>query len=78
MQKLFSKQATSETGLDEFSLTENESDTSVPHEPLTFWIPTEYKSKYDQIQSRSRRRFGKHLKEILKRAIDKIELEDAG
>jgi hypothetical protein len=40
-------------------------------EGITFWIPLEYKEKYDLLQTRTKQRFGKVLKEIIKRSIDR-------
>lgn len=46
------------------------------NKPLTFWLPDEYKAKYDLLQERTKRKFGKLLKEVLKRSIDRVEVED--
>lgn len=40
--------------------------------PITFWITETYKKKYDIIQTKSRRRLGKLLTEIITQSIDKI------
>lgn len=42
-----------------------------PKVPVTFWIPVEYKAEYDLYQLDSSGRFGKKLKEVLLRAIDR-------
>ena len=49
-------------------------DTSGPvgRTPITFWLPKEYKEKYEFLQERSRRGFSKKLQEVLKRSIDKV------
>lgn len=44
-------------------------------EPITLWIPEEYKAKYDFLQDKTKRRFGKFLKEVLIKSIDKVEIE---
>jgi hypothetical protein len=44
---------------------------------LTLWVPAEYKDKFDRIQARSGRKFGKYLKKLLIQSIDKVKLEDA-
>lgn len=41
---------------------------------ITIWLPDEYKIKYDLLQERTKRRFGKLVKELLKKSIDKIDL----
>lgn len=43
--------------------------------PVTFWIPQEYKSKYAEIQERTNGKLGKILKEVIKKSIDRAELE---
>lgn len=40
--------------------------------PVTFWLPIEYKEKYDTLQGLSRYKFGKLLKEVFKKTIDKV------
>lgn len=40
--------------------------------PITFWLPVAYKNKFDVIQQKSRRIFGKRLKEVIKKSIDKV------
>lgn len=40
--------------------------------PVSIWLQPEYKSKYDELQSRSDKKFGKLVQEILKKAIDSI------
>jgi len=46
---------------------------SVQRQAITIWVPDEYKAKYDMLQERSKRKFGKLIKELLKRAIDKFD-----
>lgn len=48
---------------------------SEPRQAITIWVPSEYKTKYDMIQSASKRQFGKLVRELLKKSIDKIDLE---
>lgn len=42
---------------------------------VTIWLDPEYKSKYDRIQEKSQRRFGKKLRELVRAAIDRCETE---
>lgn len=57
--------------LENFDLSLSEDGSCPDDEPVTFWIPAEYKAKFDQLQRRSKRKFGKLVKEILKYSIDK-------
>lgn len=41
--------------------------------PVTFWIPMETKDKYARIQAKTRRRFGKKIKEVLIASIDRFD-----
>lgn len=43
--------------------------------PITFWLPEEYKMKYELIQNKSKRKLGKLLQKVLMKSIDKIDLE---
>lgn len=40
---------------------------------ITVWIPLEYKIKYDALQNKTGRKFGKLLQEVLKKSIDQAE-----
>lgn len=60
---------------DDFDLSDINTEDPEPKQPITLWLPVEYKLKFDLIQQRSKKRFGKHLKEVLKRSIDKIDIE---
>lgn len=61
--------------LEGFDFSDPGSEQSVPPKGITFWVPAEYKAKYMAIQEKSGRRFGRVLKEILLRSIDKVEIE---
>jgi hypothetical protein len=61
--------------LENFELDNAPSWDKKTHQALTFWIPVEHKEKYDQIQFRSKKRFGKLLKEVLKKSIERFDLE---
>lgn len=37
---------------------------------VTIWLPSEYKSRYDELQKQSGRRFAKKARELLMAAID--------
>ena len=61
--------------LKEFDLSSADKNGSVKLEPVTFWLPSDYKIKYDLLQSKSKSRFGKLLKEVLKRSIDTVGVD---
>ena len=41
-----------------------------------FWIPKEHKAKYEKIQRSTDRKFGKAIQELIKQAIEKVQLEE--
>lgn len=45
--------------------------------PVTVWIPSEYKVKYDLVQDRSRKKFSRVLREVFMRAIDKVYVDES-
>lgn len=42
---------------------------------VAFWIPLDYKLKYDLLQGRTKQRFGKKLKELVIKSIDRMDIE---
>lgn len=50
---------------------------SVDKKPITQWLPVDYKEKYDQLQSKTKSRFGKEIQKMIMKAID-ITAEKAG
>lgn len=50
----------------------SEKPQSTQRQSITIWIPEEYKAKYELLQGKTRQRFGKKLKEVVKMSIDKI------
>lgn len=48
------------------------SDQKAQSKTVTFWIPLEYRDKYDEIQRQSNGKFGKLLKEVIKRSIERV------
>lgn len=44
--------------------------------PVTIWLPLEYKAKYDLLQHRTRNKFGKVVRQMLKQALDKVRLDE--
>lgn len=55
--------------LNNFEMTTKEA--SGDKKPITFWIPENYKIKYDDIQKKSNSTFGKKIRELVLIAIDK-------
>lgn len=39
---------------------------------VNIWIPEEYREKFQELQNRSKRRFGKKVQEMVIKAIDKV------
>jgi hypothetical protein len=60
--------------VDEFDFSKMRADPRGEVEPITFWVPCEYKAKYDLLQAKSGRKFGKLLKEVVKSSIDKVKI----
>lgn len=61
--------------IEEFDLTKP-AVRSVDKRSITLWLPVEYKEKFDLLQGRSNRLFGKKLQEVLMQAIDRVPLEE--
>lgn len=55
-----------------FTLGNGQDSETVQRAGVTIWLPEEYKEKFNQLQSRSKRRFGKKIQEMLIKAIDKV------
>ena len=55
----------------EFGVLVSKPDRKETSKPMTFWLPTEYKAKYESLQRQSGGQFGRLLKEVLKRSIDR-------
>lgn len=62
----------------EFDLSSVDLATSIDHTVVSFWIPTQAKAKYDLLQEKSKRKFGRHLKGLIMRSIDQVKIDDAG
>lgn len=60
--------------LERFDLSDEEDTDREDSAAVTFWIPTEYKDKYDQIQDRSKRKFHKFLKRLFIRQIESVKI----
>lgn len=60
--------------IEDFQLPERETESEVMV-TMTLWVPYGTKKKYQQLQERSRKKFGKHLVNVLKKVIDKVEVE---
>lgn len=51
---------------------EGESSDSVTKTTLTLWVPAEYKKKFEDLQYRTKKDFGKRLQKLLIKAIDSV------
>lgn len=52
-------------------------DTTEPEGPIegtnvSIWLPMDYKFKYDDLQRRSKRQFGKILRRMIMKSIDQV------
>lgn len=72
--KMFSEKAKAPWEDEAFDLTKLK-DESFENECLTVWIPKECKQKYDLLQELSKRKFSKFLRDVVKKTIDKVEVE---
>ena len=50
---------------------------SGPRAHLTLYVPLETKQKFDNLQTKSRRKFGKKLQEVVAIAVERAKLDDA-
>ena len=57
--------------LDIESLLDNEAEPAAESEPLTIVVQSTYKLKFDELQDRTGKKFGKKLKELIYLAIDR-------
>lgn len=55
--------------LDIFDLREG----AVDMKPITIWVPLKYKIDYDKLQMSTRNKFGKKLKEVIMKSIEKMD-----
>lgn len=39
---------------------------------ISIWLPKEYRDKFDELQMKSKRKFGKLLREVVIKSIDKV------
>jgi len=48
------------------------SSSTVEKTTLTLWVPTEYKRKFEELQDKTGKDFGKRLQKLITKAIDKV------
>lgn len=60
----------------EFDLSEHETDAPVERKSICLWVPVKYKQKFDKIQARTRKKYGKHLQRLLMKSLDQVRVED--
>lgn len=59
-----------------FNLSDVDEGDTEEYRTLSFWFPVEYKEKYDLLQKRSKNKFGKLIKALIMRSIDKVPIEE--
>lgn len=65
--------------LETFNAPEISEDVPTEWYTMSFYVPLQYKVKFDLIQAKSKKKFGKLLKELIIQSIDKVQIEaDAG
>lgn len=55
-----------------FQITEEIDSKPVQRAGVTIWLPEDYREKFLLLQSKSKRRFGKKVQELVIKAIDKV------
>lgn len=51
---------------------DRDSSCAVEKTTLTLWVPTEYKKKFEELQDKTKKDFGKRLQKLLIKAIDNV------
>ena len=68
--------------IDEMLLSFDPKTVSSEHPPermaLTIWIPAQSKERFDDLQTKTRKKFGKLLAEVIVKSIDKVNLAKVG
>jgi hypothetical protein len=62
--------------IDLLDLSEPEENAVSRGKGVSFWLPDDYKQKYEVIQRRSKGKFHKLLKRVIKQAIDRAKVSD--
>ena len=65
--------ATVSSLMEDVDLSKIKSESAAKRGCLSFQLPYEYKRKYESIQEKTSKQFGKALAEIIKRSIDKVD-----
>ena len=50
-----------------------EAQETVETSMIGLWVPTEYKQRFDELQERTRKKFGKKIQELVMQAIDHLD-----
>lgn len=66
---------TIDTLLETFDLAKAGNQSKEDVSPVTLWIPTSSKEKYDLIQKMSGRKFSKVLRKVLVKSIDSVKMD---
>lgn len=46
--------------------------TAENRKAVTIWLPIDYQKKFEQVQSQTKKRFGKKLREFIMQALDQV------
>lgn len=60
--------------IENFELMPEESAPQSESDTISIWLSLDQKAKYDLIQARSKKKFGKFLKKIIEKTIDRVDL----
>ncbi len=53
----------------------NSNDEKVDKVSLTLWVPRYIKNKYDEIQLKSKKRYARHLQEIVINSVESVDIK---
>lgn len=56
----------------DFKVDEASEQNTVQRAGVTIWLPEDYKAKFNSLQERTKRRFGKKVQQLVIKAIDKV------
>lgn len=68
--------ATIETIFEDFYPMATKRGELVDRQAITIWLPTDYKQKFDDLQTQSQKQFGKRLRSVVMSTIDRFDGED--
>jgi hypothetical protein len=48
---------------------------SIETKAVTFWLPEDYKNKFDLLQEKSGKKVGKLIQRVIKESLDRLDLD---